>query len=141
MLDQQQMLAAIASSPLDFSGIRFSVEVEAEKARGDSRFVLHIPADELQLSRQNETMVGTVQVWFIQKRSSGEDLVTSTAKGDFHLATDAYQTAVQQGVAVASDVKLQEAAAKIRVLLQDSTSGRMGTVDVPVDSLPAMQAR
>jgi hypothetical protein len=135
------MLAAIASSPLDFSGIRFSVEVEAEKARGDSRFVLHIPADELQLSRQNETMVGTVQVWFIQKRSSGEDLVTSTAKGDFHLATDAYQTAVQQGVAVASDVKLQEAAAKIRVLLQDSTSGRMGTVDVPVDSLPALQAR
>jgi VWFA-related protein len=139
--DQQQMLAAIASSPLDFSGIRFSVEIEAGRERGDSRFVLHIPADELQLSRQNETMVGAVQVWFIQKRSSGEDLVTSTAKGDFHLATDAYQTAAHQGVAVASDVKLQEAAAKIRVLLQDSTSGRIGTVDVPVDSLSAVQAR
>jgi hypothetical protein len=102
---------------------------------------LHIPADELQLTGQNKTMIGALQVWFVQRRSSGEDLVTSTAKSEVNLPADAYQSALQQGIAVASDLKLHDGAAKIRVLLRDLSSGRMGTVDVPVDALPARQAR
>jgi VWFA-related protein len=135
--DQQQMLAAVAASPLDFSGIRFSVEVKAGESTGTPHFILHVPVDELQLSRQDEKMVGAVQVWFIQRRSSGEDLGTSSAKGDLRLGKDAYQAVLRQGVAVASDLKLQEGAAKIRVLLRDTNSGKIGTVDVPLAALPA----
>jgi VWFA-related protein len=134
--DEKQMLAAAAASPLDSSGIRFSVEVKPAKSPGDRRFVLHFPVEELQFAPQNEMMVGSFQVWFIQRRASGDDLGTTTLKGDWRLVAGAYQAALRQGVGLVSDLKVKDGAAKIRVLVRDTNSGRIGTVDVPVAALP-----
>jgi len=78
-------------------------------------------------------MLASLQVWFFQKRAAGDDLITTSSKGDFRLSTEAYQAAVHDGVAVSSDVLLQPSAAKVRVLLRDGNSGKIGSVDVPVD--------
>jgi VWFA-related protein len=130
--EEQQMLAEVASSPLDYAGIRFTVELKAGHA-SDPQFVLHVPADELQWSSEEGKMLASLQVWFVQKRAAGDDLITTSSKGDFRLSTEAYQAAVHDGVAVSSDVLLQPSAAKVRVLLRDGNSGRIGSVDVPVD--------
>jgi len=78
-------------------------------------------------------MAGAVQIWFIQRRQSGEDIATTTTKSDMQLPMDAYKAATQEVIRFASSVKLQPAAAKVRVLLRDTNSGRVGTVDVPVN--------
>jgi hypothetical protein len=134
--EQQQMVAAIAASPLEFSGIHFSVEVKPGPA-ADPRFVLHVPAEELQWSSEDGKMVDALQVWFIQKRSTGADLATSSSKSDLRMAMDAYEGAVSHGLALASDLKLEASAAKVRVLVRDAGSGKIGSVDVPVDLNPA----
>ncbi|HYM78361.1 MAG TPA: VWA domain-containing protein [Candidatus Dormibacteraeota bacterium] len=131
--EQQQMVAAIASSPLDFSGIHFSVEVKSGPA-ADPRFVIHVPVEEVQWSAENGKMVSALQVWFIQKRASGDDLATSDSKSDLRMPMDAYEAAARQGLALASDIKLQASAARVRVLVRDVNAGKIGTVDVPVDS-------
>jgi len=136
--EQQQMLAAIASSPLDFSGIRFSVEVQPGKAT-DPHFVLHVPVEEVQWSSENEKMLAGLQVWFIQKRASGADVVTSNWKSNLRMPMNAYQVATRQGLVLAADLKVQPPASRIRVLLRDVNSGKIGTVDVPVDTKPALQ--
>jgi hypothetical protein len=79
-------------------------------------------------------MVASLQAWFVQKRAAGEDLVTTGSKSDFRLSADAYQAAVRDGIAFASDLTLQRSAAKVRVLLRDGNSGKIGSVDVPVYS-------
>jgi hypothetical protein len=130
--EEQQMLAEVASSPLDYAGIRFTVELKAGHA-SDPQFLLHVPADDLQWSSEEGKMFASLQVWFVQKRAAGDDLITTSSKGDFRLSTEAYQAAVHDGVAVSSDVLLQPSAAKVRVLLRDGNSGKIGSVDVPVD--------
>ena len=127
------MLATLAWSPLDYSGIHFNVRVEPGTA-ADPRFLLQVPADEVQWSLREGKMQGKVQVWFIQKRASGEDLMTNTLKTDLRLALDAFQEAADTGVSLASDLKLDPSTAKVRVMLLDEGSGKVGTVDVPLDS-------
>ena len=136
--EQQQLLAEVAASPLDFAGIHFTVELKPGHA-ADPEFVLHVPAEELQWSPDEGKMVASLQVWFLQKRASGEDLVTTGSKSDLRLSTEAYQAAARDGLAVASDLVLQRSAAKVRVLLRDGKSGKIGSVDVPVDSNIAAQ--
>lgn len=86
-------------------------------------------------------MLANVQVWFIQKRAAGEDLATTSLSSGLRLSADVYQAAVREGVAIASDVILQRPAAKVRVLLRDESSGKIGSVDVPVDSYLTQPAR
>ena len=136
VLEQQQMLAAVASASLDFPGIRFSVDIKPGPA-SDPHFVLHVPVEEMQWSAEDGNMIAVLQVWFIQKRASGADLATSNWRSNLRLASAPYQAAVRSGVAFGADLKLQEGAARIRVLVRDANSGRIGSVDVPVDSNPA----
>jgi hypothetical protein len=134
--DQQQMLAAVAASPLDSSGIRFTVEMDAGHDVKSPRLSVHIPSQEAQWAPQGDEMTSALQVWFIQRRVSGEDLVTTTSKSDLHLTADAYKAAVQKGITLAADLKLHPATARVRVLVRDTNSGRIGTVDVPIESTP-----
>ena len=131
-LEQQQILAALASSPVDYAGLHFNVQVVPGPA-SDPRFILRVPAEEVQWSSQEGKMFGMLQVWFIQKRASGEDLATNTLLSDLRLTMDAYQKAVSLGVALASDLRLDSSATRVRVMIRDENSGKIGTVDVPVD--------
>jgi VWFA-related protein len=136
--EREQMLAEVASSPLDFAGIHFTIELKPGYA-ADPEFVLHVPAEELQWSADEGKMGASLQMWFVQKRATGEDLVTTGSKSDLRLSTGAYQAVLRDGIALASDVILQRSAAKVRVLLRDGNSGKIGSVDVPVDSSIAAQ--
>ncbi len=133
--DQQQMLAAVASSPLDYAGIRFNVEVKPGPP-ADPHFILHIPAEEVQWSAQDGKMSADLQVWIVQKQASGVDVSTSSWKSNLRLAIDAYEAATRQGVILSADLKTQPPTAKFRVLVRDANSGKVGSVDVPVDSTP-----
>jgi len=134
--EQQEMLASLASAPLDYAGIHFDVRLEPGPAL-DPRLILHVPDSEVEWSAQEGKMLGTLQVWFIQKRSTGEDLATNHLTADLRLTMDAYQKAASQGVSLASALKLDASAAKVRVMVRDESSGKIGTVDVPVDTKPA----
>lgn len=129
--EQQQMLVEIESSPMESSALRFSVEVKSGPP-ADPQFVLHVPAEEVQWSSEEGKMLGSLQVWFIQKRASGEDIVTARSKADLRMTMDAYQGALRQGIALASNLNLQQSADKVRVMVRDEISGKIGTVDVPV---------
>ena len=133
--DQQQTLDAIAASPLDFPGLRFSVEVKSGNDPGTGSFTLHVPASELRLSLQDDKFVGALQLWFIQRQPSGADLTHKTSTFSFRLTPSEYQDAIAQGITLSSPLKLNKTTAKVRVLLRDINSGRIGTVDVPASSL------
>jgi VWFA-related protein len=133
--DSQQMLTAIAESPLDFPGMRFTVEVKPQSDPSHMSFTLHIPASEIRLTLQEEKLVGALQLWFIQREPSGKDLTSKTSAFGFQLTSNQYNDALDHGLTLTSVLTLQDGTAKVRVLLRDNTSGRIGTVDVPVNSL------
>ena len=124
---------------MDYAGMRFNVQVVPGPA-SDPRFVLRVPTEEVQWSSQEGGMLGMLQVWFIQKRASGEDVATNNLLSDLRLTTDAYQAAVSQGVSLATDLKLVMSAAKVRVMVRDEHTGKIGTVDVPVDPTLAQRS-
>jgi len=130
--EKDQMLAAVASAPLEYSGIRFSVEMKPGSP-ADPRFVLHVPVEQMQWSSEQGKMLGSLRVWLIQKRSSGDDLVTNTLKDDVRFWPDEYQAVAHDGVSLSTDLKVQSNAAKVRVLVRDENSGKIGSVDVAVE--------
>jgi VWFA-related protein len=135
--DQQRTLQLIAASPLDFPGVRFSVEVKPSKtALQDAtavNFIVHVPASELRLSSQEDRSVGVLQFLFFQRKISGEDVASSTSTYSFQLKPSEFESAIAQGITFTLPLKLRPTAAKVRVLLKDDNSGRVGSVDVPVN--------
>ena len=131
--EQQQALAEIESAPLDYSGIHFSVEIQPGQP-ADPRFVLHVPVAEVEWFSDGAKMLTQLQVWFIQKLASGEDLATTRSDVDLRLSAPDYQIAASEGISVASDVKTQPTAARVRVMVFDLNSRKIGTVDVPLSS-------
>lgn len=137
--DPQQMLAAVATASLDSPGLLFSVEVKS-KSGSDPILLLHVPVEELQWSTEEGKKLGSLQVWFLQKRASGDDLFTMTWKSDPRLSNDQYQQAARAGLSLSGELKLQPSVAKIRVVLRDVNSGKIGSVDVPAESITAVSA-
>jgi hypothetical protein len=137
--DPQQMLAAVAMASLDFPGLLFSVEVKP-KFGSDPILLLHVPVEELQWSTEDGKRLVALQVWFLQRRASGDDLFTMTWKSDPHLSSEQYQQAARAGLSLAGELKLQPSVAKIRVVLRDVNSGKIGSVDVPAESITAAGA-
>ncbi len=134
--NQQQTFDAVLASPLEFPGLRFSVEATPGEHPGIASLVLHISPAELRLSMRDEKLTGALQLTFIQKLPSGEELSRKNSAFSFQLSPDQYNDAVAHTFTLTSSLKLHEKAAKIRVLLRDLNSGRIGTVDVPADAIP-----
>jgi hypothetical protein len=53
------------------------------------------------------------------------------------MAADAYEVATRQGISLTGDIRVHASAVKVRVLVRDVASGKMGSVDVPVDTIPS----
>ena len=130
---QQQMLAAVASTSLDFPGIRFSAEVQPG-TKTDPTLLLNVPAAELDISSKEGKMVGQLEVWFLQKRASGEDIYNTHWKSDLLLTPDQYQVALRTGVSLSGSFILKPSVARVRVIVRDNQSGKIGSVDVPVEA-------
>jgi len=133
--DQQQTLEAIIASSLEFPGLRFSVEAMPGGHPGIASLALHISPAELRLSMRDENLTGALQLTFIQKRPSGEELSRKNSAFSFQLSPDQYNDAVAHTFTLTSSLKLHGNASKIRVLLRDLNSGRIGTVDVAIDAI------
>jgi VWFA-related protein len=131
---QQRTLEEIAASPLEFPGLKFSVEAMPGKEAGTESFRLNVPATELGLLLQEDKYVGALQLSYLQREASGKDVSHKPVSFSFHLTNQEYQTALTQGLTVSSVVNLEKNVVKVRVLLHDVSSGRVGTVDVPVIS-------
>ena len=142
--DQQRALQSIAASPLDFPGIRFSVEVKPSKTTPQDasavNFVLHITASELRLASQEDKSVGVLQFLFFQRKASGEDIASSTSTYSFQLTPSEFESAISQGITFTLPLKLKPGAAKVRILVKDNNSARVGSVDVPVSSAAIPEA-
>ena len=134
--NQQETLEAVIASPLEFPGLRFGVEAIPGEHPGIASLSLHISPAELRLSMRDEKLTGALQLTFVQKRPSGDELSRKTSAFSFQLSPDQYNDAVAHTFTLTSSLKLHENATKIRVLLRDLNSGRIGTVDVPVDAVP-----
>lgn len=133
---QQQILAAVASSSPDFPGIRFSAEVKPD-TKADPTLLLNVPAAELDMSSKEGKMVGQLEVWFLQKRASGDDVYNTHWKSDLLLTPDQYQIALRKGVSLSGGFTLKPSVAKVRVIVRDNQSGKIGSVDIPAEAFTA----
>jgi hypothetical protein len=161
--NQQQMLQSSATSPLEFPGIRFSVELklkpDPEDCRKEDRqkedrqkkddedkeesdqeekpnridLVMHVLVKELQLSLQDGKSTGALQFWLIQRHPSGADVTHKTSAFTFQLAPSELDSAIANGLSFTFPLTLKPSTTKVRVLLRDMISGRIGTVDVPIN--------
>jgi len=139
--DQQQALEAIAASPLEFPGLRFSVEAQPGNIPDVHSLTLHVPINQLRLSLQDDKYSVALELWFIQRQPSGENLTHKNSAFSLQLTHGQFEEAVSRGLSLTSVLKLEKSAATVRVLLRDVNSGKVGTVDVPVNALAKLPPR
>lgn len=164
---QQEMLQAAAGSPLDFPGVRFSVELQPARKIGQKKpdtdeennhkpneakskdmklfpdnpisLTVHVAPAELQLSDQDGKSTGSLQFWLIQKQPTGDDITRKTSAFGFQLTPAQLESAQSQGISFTFGLNLKPATSRIRVLLRDLNSGRIGTVDASIEGLTENQ--
>ncbi len=129
---QETQLREIADSPLDFSGIRFSANFS--KAAGDpaAHLTLYVTANDLELAPQENKRHGLLQLWCLQRSATGTELKVTPKDFTVLIHEDAYPAVVRDGLRLKATVPLQPAATKVRVVLRDTLSGRIGTLDIPL---------
>ena len=130
----EQQFLEIANSPVDSPGLPFSVEVKPGEKPGSVRLILRIVGSALQLQEKGDDQVGLLQLWCRQRNPSGEDVGVATTDYPLTFSPDAYETLLDDGLELRPPLQLKPGAATLRVILRDGVSGRVGTVDVPLDT-------
>ena len=137
----QDQLRAVATSSLENPAIRFTVQVKHGEDPQTADLVLSVPASELQFTEQDGKQTDELQMWFIQRRATGDDLLTTNSKLPLSLTPEMFAGIQKQGLSFGSRVKLSEGAARVRVMLRDVNSGKIGSVDVALDSPAAARVQ
>jgi VWFA-related protein len=131
---RDQMLVQAQWSPLDATGIRFTVHTASGSLDGKPAVVLTLivdPAD-LRFTEQAgrhsvDLLLGTAQHAENSRVVQGEKSAIT-----LRLKDETYQKILANGLKVTSSTVLDPAATRLRIVLLDTGSGRMGSVNVPL---------
>jgi VWFA-related protein len=126
-------LATAADSKLPLNGLRFKVIPETSVAANTDTFVVRVAAPSLNWKQQEDgTSVASVYVMSVAYDAKGKTLsavdhpMTATAKPSINLHDDT-RTADFSFTA-----PIPNKSVRLRFVVRDSATGRMGTVDLPV---------
>ncbi len=136
-------LRSALTSPLQMTGI--DVVFRADPIDAAQRDVLRIQitanARQVVFARRGEKMTGAVEVLLTQQDSVGSVLDHYRNRVNMEFTPDELTVALQKGLIMRKTIRLQTKAATIRAIIQDSASGAVGSVIVPVSRLERYRTR
>lgn len=144
--DKQERIATadelrrVLASPLDTTRIPF--EVEARRVEGDLLLKVSIAAKELREQQLQGGFAGTLQAAVRFTRVDGT--LAGEVRGrtlKLNLKPDVYETATTVNVPLGSGFPIPAGAATVRVVIQGSQQGSIGTLTFPLARVPVDAAK
>ncbi len=124
-------LQELFGSPLDATAVGITALAEKYTAQpGIYRLTLSVAASDLHLQRLDSSWVGSIAVGFSVESAKSPSYGVATFP--IHLTEDQLKVALEQGIGVQKLIDTRGVTGRLRVAVQDQTTGSAGSVWVPL---------
>jgi VWFA-related protein len=133
-----QMAMAAVSDPVGSSAVQLTAYCGPSPDAEAGTVVANLQIEPGALSFQTEgaNLQARIQVLFAERGASGGTRLMSDAP-TITIPTDNWDSAQQEGLHYSRQWKPAPDAVSVRIIVRDMTTGRYGTLDVPLKKLPA----
>jgi VWFA-related protein len=132
----RELLYQAAHSPIDATGIRFSLHVAPVSPADDNKLRLSfsLAPSQFAFASQNGELKDAVDVAFITMDANNHALQTTILPLPFKIDAQTYEHLVQAGLPLTREVAIPPNASKLQVVVLDEGNGQVGSVLVPLAS-------
>lgn len=134
--DAESALGRAVHSPLDFTAIGLRARLQKTGTGGTPVTIdLRIDVNDLAISRDQDRWKGALEVVIAPRTSTGQSPAGSARAHSVNLRLrDGYYTGLKtEGLELFFPVMPDQQAVELRVVVRDTNSGAMGSVDIPLD--------
>ena len=138
----RELLSQAAHSPINATGIRFSLHVAPVAPAADNKLRLSfsLAPSQFAFASQNGEWKDAVDIAFITMDANNHVLQTTVLPLPFTIDAQTYEHLVQAGLPLAREVVIPPNASKLQVIILDEGNGQVGSVRVPLDNYVAKQS-
>ena len=131
------MMMAVAADPIGSSAVRLtaSCALVSDPEPGMLQVGLRIEAWSLRFDANAGYQQTQIQIIFAERAANGSTHLT-TDRPTVKIPTQSWEMAQQDGLRYARRLKPSRDAVSLRVIVRDMVTGRYGTLDVPIQTLP-----
>lgn len=135
--ESQHMAAEAQWSSLEATEIGMIVRAVRTTVQGRPamNFILTVDSAGLRFTEQDGRHTTDLLLLLAQKATDGSVVTGNSQTLALKLKDDTYQTTMNQGLKITAEVVLDPAAAQVRMVILDNSTGRLGSVDVPIAGL------
>jgi VWFA-related protein len=132
--NRKSLLANIATSPLDATGIGIRVRVKAANLPGAQELHARVEflPQEISFAHADGRWIGKVDAVLVQIDAKNRIVDAMDDTLDLNFLPDRFQQALTRGISFARVVSIQPDATVLRVILRDAATGTAGSVGIPV---------
>jgi VWFA-related protein len=135
--DRHNSLLAAIKSPLNSSAIPLEVKVDRvnQPLPGSLSLFGSIGIHDLPLAQSGETRVGALDISVIEQDETGKVLRESANRINLRFTEKQYPEVLKSGVTFRKSVQPQAGVTTLRVLVQDVSTGAVGSLVIPLTQL------
>jgi VWFA-related protein len=135
--DRKTALERAIGDPLDASAIPVTLTPSA--AAGGVQLAISIDGHRLSLAHQGDAWIGTLDLAIAQVKADGATAVDVDTTVRLHVTDQQHDALLQKGLTVTKTVALGPQAARLVVVIRDTSTGELGSVVVPAARLRGPQ--
>jgi VWFA-related protein len=130
----RELLYQAAHSPINATGIRFSLHVAPVSPAADKKLRLSfsLAPSQFAFASQNGELKDAVDIAFVTMDANNHALQTTVLPLPFTIDAQTYEHLVQAGLPLAREVVIPPNASKLQVIVLDEGNGQVGSVLVPL---------
>jgi VWFA-related protein len=125
-------------SPLEATGIGINVRIDPidQPKPGTTRMLIQIAQDSIRLEAKEDRTVGVIDVVVTQYAPNGRSLARTNETLNLNLSREDYERVMQSGIVLTETLEPNAEAYQYRVVVYDRSTGRVGSIFVPVKKGP-----
>jgi hypothetical protein len=132
-----QTMRSMLAGGLDATGVTLSARVDAiEKPQALVQIAVAVDLSTIPLEHDKDRWTGKVEFAVVQLDDNGKQLASSADGVNLNMKEDTYRQALTSGMVLRKNMVPQAGATRIRVVILDRGSGRLGSLSMPMPKPP-----
>jgi len=129
-------LVDAARSPVDATALGLSVRIARDvPAPGTLRAHLTIEPGHVSLRQQGDRWVGTIDALFVMQAAADAQTTVTSQAARIDLTQASYKESLKAGVHLAQDLDAAQCRYRLKVVVRDAATGRLGSASARLDTL------
>jgi VWFA-related protein len=132
--DPKAKLREALENPVDAAAIGITVKVERPQSTNEAwNLITSIDSHDLVVEQQGEKWVGHLQIVYSVQADTGKELGGLLDNVDLNLKPEIWSEIVAKGLVLRKQFNPPNGASKVRIAVYDLSTGRIGSISIPLD--------